>query len=317
MLSKHGYHTMVLDNLSYGHEEFVTSGVFIIGDLAQKELIDRLLSSYKIKAVMHFSAFAYVGESVENPSKYYHNNVINTINLLDAMVRNDVKNFIFSSTCATFGEPMYYPVDEKHPQKPISPYGRTKLMIEQILKDYEQAYDLKHVILRYFNAAGADPEGDIGEDHNPETHLIPLVLDAAAGLRKEIKVFGNDYETKDGTCIRDYIHVNDLAEAHMLAMEWMLENNASNDFNLGNGDGFSVQDIIKVAAEVTGLPINSKVVERREGDPARIVGSSEKARNVLGWEPQYNDIKSIVETAWKWHIKKNELKVEQVENAVI
>jgi len=260
---------------------------------------------------MHFSAFAYVGESVNKPAKYYNNNVVNTINLLDVMVEHNVKNFIFSSTCATFGEPEYIPVDENHPQKPLSPYGKTKLMVEEILADYEVAYGLKHIILRYFNAAGADPDCEIGEDHTPETHLIPLVLDAAMGKRDNISIFGTDYDTKDGTCVRDYIHINDLAKAHMLGLEWMLKNKRSNNFNLGNGEGFSVKQIIDVAKKVTGNNIEVNFSERRDGDPATVVGSYDKVEKVLGWKPEFNNIESIIETAWAWHLKRHQIKFKK------
>lgn len=304
MMSKSGYKTLVLDNLIYGHKEFVKWGEFIEGDIADKAKLEFVFSNYNIKAVMHFSAFAYVGESVNEPSKYYSNNVVNTLNLIDVMIAHDVKKFIFSSTCATFGEPEYIPVDEKHPQKPLSPYGHTKLMVEQILRDYEVAYGLKYIILRYFNASGADPDCEIGEDHTPETHLIPLVLDAAIGKRENISVFGTDYGTKDGTCVRDYIHINDLAKAHMLGLEWMIKNNLSNNFNLGNGEGFSVKQIIDVAKKVTGKDIAVNYTDKRDGDPAVVIGSYEKIEKYLGWKPEFNNIEDIIETAWNWHKKR-------------
>jgi len=312
MLSNSGYKTIVLDNLIYGHLEFVKWGIFIEGDIADKTILEFIFSNYNIQAVMHFSAFAYVGESVNKPSKYYNNNVVNTINLLDAMVEHNVTNFIFSSTCATFGEPEYIPVDENHPQKPLSPYGKTKLIVEEILADYEVAYGLKHIILRYFNAAGADPDCEIGEDHTPETHLIPLVLDAAMGKRDNISIFGTDYDTKDGTCVRDYIHINDLAKAHMLGLEWMLKNKKSNNFNLGNGEGFSVKQIIDVAKKVTGNNISVNYAERRGGDPATVVGSYDKVEKVLGWKPEFKNIERIIETAWSWHLKRHEIKLKKV-----
>lgn len=303
MLAQLGYKTIVLDNLIYGHRHFVKWGIFMEGDIADRNLLDNLFQKYPIKAVMHFSAFAYVGESVQHPSKYYNNNVVNTINLLDTMVKHDVKHFIFSSTCATFGEPSYLPIDEKHPQNPMSPYGKSKLMVEQILADYEHAYDLKHIILRYFNASGADPDCEIGEDHTPETHLIPLVLDAAIGKRDSISVFGTDYDTEDGTCVRDYIHINDLAKAHILGLEWMLKHNQSNQFNLGNGEGFSVKQIIDVVKKVTNRDFTINYADKRDGDPATVIGSYEKVKEVLGWEPEFNTIESIIDTAWAWHQK--------------
>ncbi|MGN1322332.1 MAG: UDP-glucose 4-epimerase GalE, partial [Methanosphaera sp.] len=244
-------------------------------------------------------------ESVRNPEKYYHNNVLNTMNLLHVMLKHDVKKFIFSSTCATYGVPQKIPLVEDHPQNPINPYGWTKLMVERILKDYDKAYGLKSVILRYFNASGADKSGEIGEWHNPETHLIPLILDAAMGKREDIKIFGTDYDTPDGTCIRDYIHVTDLADAHILSLKYLEQNNKSNQFNLGNGQGFSVREVIESVKRVTGKDFKVTESERREGDPAILIGSSKKAKEVLGWNPQYTDIDQIVETAWNWHQKLN------------
>lgn len=307
LLAAKGYKTIVYDNLVYGHREAVKWGEFVLGDIEDKIQLDLVFSRYNIEAVMHFSAFAYVGESVENPSKYYQNNVAYTLNLLDAMMKHGVNHFIFSSTCATFGEPTYTPIDENHIQQPISPYGMSKLMVENILKDYEKAYGLKHVILRYFNASGADPDIEIGENHDPETHLIPLVLDAAIQKRKAIKVFGTDYKTSDGTCVRDYIHINDIANAHILSLEWMLSTNKSNDFNLGNGEGFSVKQIIDVAEKVSGKKIPVIPVERRAGDPAIVIGANSKIQRELGWQPAYNKIETILETAWNWHKKINSI----------
>lgn len=254
---------------------------------------------------MHFSSFIDVGESVRNPEKYYNNNVVNTMNLLNVMLKHDVKKFIFSSTCATYGIPQKIPLTENHPQNPINPYGWTKLMVERILKDYDTAYGLKSVILRYFNASGADESGIIGEWHNPETHLIPLILDAAMGKREDIKIFGTDYDTPDGTCIRDYIHVTDLADAHILSLEYLNKNNQSNQFNLGNGQGFSVREVIESVKRVTGRNFNVTQTQRREGDPAILIGSSKKAKDTLGWDPQYVNIDKIIETAWNWHQKLN------------
>ena len=273
--------------------------------LANINEVDDIFTKYDINAVMHFSSFIDVGESVRNPEKYYNNNVVNTMNLLNVMLKHDVKKFIFSSTCATYGIPQKIPLTENHPQNPINPYGWTKLMVERILKDYDTAYGLKSVILRYFNASGADESGIIGEWHNPETHLIPLILDAAMGKREDIKIFGTDYDTPDGTCIRDYIHVTDLADAHILSLEYLNKNNQSNQFNLGNGQGFSVREVIESVKRVTGRNFNVTQTQRREGDPAILIGSSKKAKDTLGWDPQYVNIDKIIETAWNWHQKLN------------
>ena len=302
-LTRRGYKTLILDNLIYGHQESVQWGEFIDGDLGDTAKLREIFTQYKIEAVMHFAAFAYVGESVTDPKKYYLNNVVNTLNLLNVMLEFGIKKFIFSSTCATYGNPVEIPITEAHPQNPINPYGQSKLMVEKILEDYSHAYGLSYVALRYFNAAGADVETEIGEDHDPETHLIPLVLDVALGKRENISVFGSDYETKDGTAVRDYIHVTDLADAHILALEYLNKGNASTIFNLGNGLGYSVQEVIDVAKEVTKKEISTVYSDRREGDPAVLIGSAEKAKEILGWDPQFPDLKSIIETAWKWHIK--------------
>jgi UDP-glucose 4-epimerase len=304
ILNKNGYETVVFDNLSYGHEEFVKWGAFENGDLGNIEDIRSIFSSYPITAVLHFAAYTYVGESVEDPQKYYRNNVCNTLNLLQVMLEFGVKRMVFSSTCATYGNPVEIPITENHVQNPISPYGKGKLMVENILSDYSQAYNLKYVSLRYFNAAGADPDTEIGEEHDPETHLIPLILDAASGKRDNINIFGTDYSTEDGTCIRDYIHVTDLADAHLKALKY-LENGGNSDyFNLGNGSGFSVKEVIEEAKKITGKEIVAVEIERRAGDPPILVGSSEKIRSVLNWEPKYSDLSIIIETAWKWHEKK-------------
>lgn len=305
VLNERGYETIILDNLSYGHEESVKWGTLCKCDLANINEVDDIFTKYDINAVMHFSSFIDVGESVRNPEKYYNNNVVNTMNLLNVMLKHDVKKFIFSSTCATYGIPQKIPLTENHPQNPINPYGWTKLMVERILKDYDTAYGLKSVILRYFNASGADESGIIGEWHNPETHLIPLILDAAMGKREDIKIFGTDYDTPDGTCIRDYIHVTDLADAHILSLEYLNKNNQSNQFNLGNGQGFSVREVIGSVKRVTGRNFNVTQTQRREGDPAILIGSSKKAKDTLGWDPQYVNIDKIIETAWNWHQKLN------------
>jgi UDP-glucose 4-epimerase len=304
LLNKRGYRTVVFDNLVYGSREFVKWGEFILGDLADKDQIRLCFRKYPIDVVMHFSAFAYVGQSVTDPARYYLNNVANTLNLLEAMrEEEDVRHFIFSSSCATYGIPEGIPITEDHPQKPVNPYGRSKLMIEEILKDYDRAYGIKHVSLRYFNAAGADPECDIGERHNPETHLIPLTIHAALGINKNVKIFGTDYSTRDGTCIRDYIHVTDLADAHVRAMEYLRTGKESDSFNLGNGNGYSVREIIETVKTISRKDFEVIEAERREGDPPVLVGSSKKAMEVLGWKPEYADIETIVGTAYRWHSK--------------
>lgn len=302
-LNRQGYETVVFDNLSFGHHDFVKWGVFKRGDLGNIDEIRAVFKEYPIEEVMHFAAFTYVGESVEDPQKYYLNNLSNTLNLLQVMLEEGVKYFVFSSTCATYGTPQEIPITENHPQKPINPYGKGKYMVEQVLSDYSMAYGLKYVSLRYFNAAGADPDAEIGELHQPETHLIPLILDAASGKRENIQIFGTDYPTRDGTCIRDYIHVLDLADAHIKALNYLQEGNNSNIFNLGNGRGFSVKEVIKASQKSTGKEIMVKEVERRPGDPPVLVGSSSKAKKILNWKPKYPDLTSIIETAWKWHQK--------------
>lgn len=301
LLHKRGYKTIVFDNLVYGHREFVRWGEFVLGDLAQIEQIRLVFKRYPIKAVMHFSAFAYVGESVEDPEKYYINNVSNTLNILKVMKEFDVKYFVFSSTCSTYGNPVKIPIAEDHPQNPINPYGQSKLMVEKILSDFSNAYGLKYVSLRYFNAAGADPDHEIGEWHEPETHLIPLVLDAAIGKRENITIFGTDYDTPDGTCVRDYIHVTDLADAHILAVEYLFNNGKSDVFNLGNGNGFSVKEVIETAKEVTGKDIPVIAAARRAGDPPVLIGSAQKIREALNWQPRFFELKIIIGTAWDWH----------------
>jgi len=302
-LNAHGYDTITIDNLSYGHAEFVRWGKFIQGDIGDRQLLDSVFSQEKIEAVMHFAAFAYVGESVTEPAKYYDNNVVRTMILLDAMRKHHVNHFVFSSSCATFGNAVYTPIDEKHPQSPVNPYGQTKLIVEHILQDYDRAYNLKHCIFRYFNAAGASRDAEIGEWHEPETHLIPLVLDAAAGKREAIQVFGTDYPTPDGTCVRDYIHVSDLAEAHRLGMEHMLRHNTSDHFNLGCARGYSINEVIAAAKRITGKPINVRYVDRRAGDPPILVGSYDKAQTMLQWVPQCS-LEDSIQSAWKWHEQK-------------
>ena len=305
LLSKNKFDTIVLDSLIYGHKEAVKWGDFILGDIGNIEQLRLIFSKNKIDAVMHFAAFAYVGESVTDPEKYYINNISNTATLLKVMREFGVNKFIFSSTCATYGIPQTDILYENHTQNPINPYGYTKLVIEKMLIDYSKAYNLKYVILRYFNASGADVDCEIGENHNPETHLIPLILDAAIGKNENIKIFGTDYPTPDGTCIRDYIHVDDLADAHMLSLQHLLNDGDNEIFNLGNGNGFSVKEVIESARKITGKTINAIEDKRREGDPPKLVGSSEKIRKKLGWDPKYADIDTIVKTAWEWHKKLN------------
>jgi len=302
-LSKKGLHPITIDNLVYGHKHFARWGELFEGDVGDPAHLKECFGRHQIDAVMHFAAYAYVGESVEDPLKYYENNLRNTIELLHAVLEHNVKYFVFSSTCATYGDPEKIPLDEGHPQNPINPYGRTKRMIEEILGDYDAAYGLKYMSLRYFNAAGADPDAEVGEDHDPETHLIPLVLDVAAGKRKKIKVFGTDYETPDGTCIRDYIHVTDLAQAHILALQHLMDGADSSAYNLGNGQGFSVLEVIERARKITAKDIAVENSDRRPGDPPVLIASNEKAVKELGWKPRYADLDDIIATAWKWHQK--------------
>lgn len=303
MLLGLGYGVTTLDNLSTGYRDAVLGGEFVLGDLADRALLDRLFGERKIDGVMHFASFIQVGESVQNPAKYYENNVVNTLNLLDTMVAHNVKRFIFSSSAAVYGEPIRMPIDEAHPKNPINPYGRTKWMVEQILEDYDRAYGLKSVSLRYFNAAGADPEGQLGERHEPETHLIPLILRAASGRAPDIKVFGHDYDTPDGTCIRDYVHIVDLCEAHLIAVERLMQGAPSTAYNLGNGNGFSVAEVIAATERVTGRKIVVTEALRREGDPPRLVADASLARAELGWQPQYDRLDTIIEHAWAWECK--------------
>lgn len=303
-LKNAGYGVVVLDNLVYGHRDLVEKVLqveLVVGDTNDRSLLDELFASHKIAAVMHFSAYAYVGESVTDPDKYYRNNVVGTLTLLEAMLAASVKRFVFSSSCATYGVPIQVPIPEDHPQNPINPYGATKLMVERILADFDVAYGLKSVYFRYFNAAGADPTGLLGEDHDPETHIIPLVLMTALGLRESVSIFGTDYPTPDGTCIRDYIHVTDLADAHVLGLEYLLQGGDTGVFNLGNGNGFSVKQVIDTAKMVTGRDIKVVESDRRAGDPPVLVGSSDKARKTLGWEPKYPAIQEIITHAWQWH----------------
>ena len=301
LLLKHGHQPVVVDNLSRGHKEAVPPGVhFEDIDLLDTNDLAYLLQTQMPQAVVHFAAFAYVGESVEHPELYYQNNVVGSFNLIRLCSSNGVKKFVFSSTCSIYGNPVKVPISEEQSSNPINPYANTKLMIEMILKDFDKAFGMNYVALRYFNAAGSDPEGLIGESHEPETHLIPLVLETALGKRKKILVFGNDYNTQDGTCIRDYIHVNDLADAHLKALEYLNGNNPSTIINLGTGSGNSVLEIIEKAKTITQNDIPFEIVKRREGDPAVLVADNKKAKEVLGWSPVFS-IENILETAWQWH----------------
>jgi len=300
LLGQRGVRVITLDDLSSGHADAVLCGDFIRGDTADRALLDQIFIQHRVDAVMHFASFIQVGESVQHPARYYRNNLTHTLTLLDAMRDHGVSRFIFSSTAAVFGEPDYVPMDEAHPQRPINPYGRTKWMVEQALADYERAYGLRSVVLRYFNAAGAHPDGLLGERHDPETHLIPLVLQVAACRRPFIHLFGKDYDTPDGSCVRDYIHVMDLADAHWLALVRLISGGPSGVFNLGNGDGYSVQQVIDVARAVTGRPIAVQHGPRRAGDPARLVADASRARMELGWQPQYPDLSTILAHAWAW-----------------
>ena len=293
---------VVLDNLSTGHREAVDNrAIFVEGDLGNEAVLQRIFKHYQIKAVMHFAAYSLVGESVIDPLKYYENNVASTLTLLKVMMKNHVKNFIFSSTAATYGIPNVDIIDEKTATSPINPYGHSKLLIEQILADFKAAYGLNYVVLRYFNAAGAHESAVIGESHDPETHLIPIILQQLLGHREKISVFGSDYETPDGTCIRDYIHVNDLASAHILALNALLsEKKSAAVYNLGNGLGYSVKEVIETCEKVTGVKANAEMAERRAGDPARLVASSEKIFSELGWKAERN-LEQIITDAWRWH----------------
>ena len=296
-----GEQVVVLDNLTYGHKEAVPEGVpFVEGDMADSSLLDKVFTQHKVNAVVHFAAFAYVGESVTNPSKYYNNNTCATLAVLDAMQRHGVKHFVFSSTCATFGNPQYVPMDEKHPQSPINPYGESKLFVEHILKAYDLAYGMRFTSLRYFNAAGADPQTRIGESHAPETHLIPLILEVAQGTRDHIDIFGTDYDTPDGTCIRDYIHILDLAQAHALALKRLRAGGESAFYNLGSEQGYSVREVVAACEKVTGKTIKIAEGPRRAGDPPRLVASAGKAKSELNWTPQYQNLEEIITTAWNW-----------------
>ncbi len=301
-LAEAGFEPVVYDNLSNGHEEFVRWGPFERGDIRDGARLDEVFAKHKPAAVMHFAALIEVGESVKHPGRFYENNVAGALSLIEAARRAQANALVFSSTCATYGDPVRVPMDETHPQAPLNPYGRSKLMVEQALADYDRYSGFRSVALRYFNAAGADPEGRIGEWHEPETHAIPLAIAAAMGKRKGFSLFGTDYDTRDGTAVRDYIHVLDLADAHVLALKQLLDGGASDVFNLGTGAGTTVRELIATIAEVSGKPFEVAEAPRREGDAPALVADNRKAREVLGWSPKL-DLKRIVEDAWAWHAK--------------
>jgi UDP-glucose 4-epimerase len=307
-LKQAGYNVVIFDNLEYGHQELVKSVLdveLVVGDTRDRASLDRVFATHKIDAVMHFAAYIAVGESVEKPGMYYENNVMGTLNLIEAMRAADIHKLVFSSTCAVYGIPASTPIVEDCPFAPISPYATSKLMVENILSDFDTAHNFKSVRFRYFNASGADPMGRLGEDHTPETHLVPLVLFAAMGKREHISVYGTDYPTPDGTCIRDYIHVQDLATAHVLGLGYLLAGGDSQVFNLGNGNGYSVKEVIETAKKVTGKEIKVVYGDRRAGDPSILVGSSDRVRKVLGWNPEFPKLEDIIAHAWTWHQKRH------------
>jgi UDP-arabinose 4-epimerase len=299
-LAQAGYVPVTLDNMAYGHEWAVRWGPLEPGDILDRQRLDEVFQKHRPEAVMHFAGFAYVGESVENPGKYYRNNVAGTITLLEAMRDHAVKRIVFSSSCATYGVPQQVPIAESHPQNPINPYGASKLMAERMLDDFGRAHGIGSMCLRYFNAAGADPDAETGEDHDPETHLIPLVLYAASGRRPSIAIFGTDYPTPDGTCIRDYIHVSDLATAHVMALRSLEQGAQSGKFNLGTGQGHSVMEVLAVARRVTGRAIQAEVMPRRPGDPPRLVADATRAAAELGWKPAHASLETQIQHAWNW-----------------
>lgn len=304
-LRRSGEAVSVIDNLDYGHREALHDSVpFYKGDIGDTALVDEILETHGIDAVMHFSAYAYVGESVSEPGKYFENNVAQTISLLNSISRHGIRKFVFSSTCSVYGEPDSIPINESHPKRPTNPYGLTKLMVEQILGSFDAAFGMRSISLRYFNAAGATEEH--GEHHDPETHLIPLVLSAASGTRPSVSIFGNDYPTDDGTAVRDYIHISDISRAHILALSALDSGMGSDAFNLGNGSGFSVMEVIEAARKVTGREITAEITARRPGDPSVLIADAQKARKQLGWEPEFVSIDEIIESAWKWLLKNPE-----------
>ncbi len=296
-----GHSLLTLDNLATGHRASLVGGKFIECDLKNKKRLQEIFEQFQPQALIHLAADSLVGESVERPQQYYHNNLLGSINLLDVMLDYGLKKIVYSSTAAVYGEAQEIPLREDSPTNPTNPYGRSKLYFTRIMQDYERAYGLRFISLRYFNASGADPSGRMGEDHNPETHLIPIVLERALGLREELVVFGTDYQTRDGTCIRDYIHVSDLARAHLLAVEALAKGHSGAIYNLGSGTGYSVQEVIETAREITGSKIPCREGDRRPGDPPVLIASSELIKKELGWQPEYQDLKLMIETAWRWH----------------
>jgi UDP-glucose 4-epimerase len=302
-LHQANHEVVVVDDLSTGYRDSVQNAELVIGSIADRRLLADLFSRHRFNAVMHFASSIRIDESIANPEKYYRNNLTSTLTLLEAMRKSGVLRFIFSSSASVYGNPKYCPINEDHPKAPLTPYGRSKWMVEQILEDYDRAYGLKSIKLRYFNAAGADPDGQLGERHDPETHLIPLVLQVASGRRRSLTVFGRDYDTPDGTCIRDYIHVTDLVEANALALDYLMNSGESGTFNLGNSNGFSVQEIINTARTVTGREISLQEAPRREGEPPRLVADASLANKVFGWQPRYGDLETIIAHAWQWEKK--------------
>jgi UDP-glucose 4-epimerase len=300
MLLKRSIPVVILDNFSSGHRDAVLGGDLVEGDLADRGLLEKLFETTHFDCVIHFASCIQVAESVQRPDKYYRNNFCNTLNLVEAMAKHKVHNFVFSSSAAVYGEPERVPIDENHLRSPVNPYGVSKLMVERMMLDFDHAYGLKSASLRYFNAAGADPDGRLGERHEPETHLIPLVLQTASGRRPAITVYGRDYDTPDGTCIRDYVHVEDLCQAHLLALDYLAAGGVTDAFNLGNEMGFSVQEVIDAARTITGADIKTMDAPRRDGDPARLVADASKARRALGWRPQYSSLERIIAHAWRW-----------------
>ena len=308
VLAHSGFQPVVLDSLELGHRWAVRWGPLVVGDLADRGLLQAVLREYRVEAVVHFAAYAYVPESVSNPRKYFRNNVANTLNLLEAMLDNGVRHIVFSSSCASYGLPESVPIREDHPQRPVNPYGESKLFVERVLDSYGQAYGLSWMSLRYFNAAAADPEGEIGEQHEPETHLIPLVIQAALGKRPFVEIYGTDYPTPDGTAVRDYIHVTDLAEAHVLALRYLANGGGSLALNLGTGKGHSVREVVQAVERVSERRVPVRETGRRAGDPPALVADASRASQVLGWRPRYPELDSIVEAAWRWHASRTQAK---------
>lgn len=303
LLRRAGYEPVTLDNLSNGRKDVVRWGPLEVGDIADRAFVAKVLKTHNPIGVLHFAAFTDVGESVHRPEKYYQNNVMGTLNLLEVLREHKINNIIFSSTCATYGDVQKVPIDENTPQRPINPYGWTKLFGEQIIKDFRQAYGMRFALLRYFNVAGADLDGDLGEDHQPPVHVIPIIFDGAVGRKPHFSLFGDDYATPDGTCIRDYIHVVDLAEAHIRALEYLQTHDEGIEINLGSGKGFSVKELITHTEKIIGKKVPVQIVPRREGDAPTLVADASRAKKVLGWTARHSDIDTILKTAWQWHLK--------------